>query len=143
MDDTDFWSRLDRFVAERTLIVDRPRGAAHPRYPLFTYPMDYGYLAGTHASDGAEIDVWIGTQLERRVTGVVCTVDLEKIEVEVKVLYGCTSVEADAILAIHNRGSQSAVLIRRPEVNCDPPQESDRPAHGSHSLQQLQPRTDR
>jgi inorganic pyrophosphatase len=114
MDDSDFWLSLDQLVAEKPLIVDRPRGASHPRYPSLTYPLDYGYLQGTRAADGDGIDVWIGTLPERRVTGVLCTVDLEKGDAELKLLCGCTAQETADVLATHNVGMQSAILVRRP-----------------------------
>jgi inorganic pyrophosphatase len=56
-----------------------------------TYPFDYGYLAGTVAADGGGIDVWLGMQAsanERRVTGVICAVDLLKRDSEIKILLG-------------------------------------------------------
>jgi inorganic pyrophosphatase len=114
MDDKDFWSRLDQLVAEKPLVVDRPKGASHPRYPGFIYPLDYGYLGGTRAADGEGIDVWLGSLPQRRVTGVLCTIDLNKGDAEVKILCGCTVQEAEDILAAHNVGRQSAILIQRP-----------------------------
>jgi inorganic pyrophosphatase len=115
-DDSDFWHRLDQLVAACTLILDRPQGASHPRYPSFIYPLDYGYLEGTRAADGDGLDVWVGSLPDRRVTAVVCTIDLKQRDAEVKILLGCTSQEARDILAIHNAGWQSAVLVERPEL---------------------------
>jgi len=57
---TDFWKRLDDLVATKRLVVDRPRGNHHPRYPEMVYPLDYGYLEGTSGGDGNELDVWRG-----------------------------------------------------------------------------------
>jgi inorganic pyrophosphatase len=74
----EFWRKLDRLVAEHELVIDRPKGSRHPRYPEMVYPLDYGYLAGTQAADGAGIDVWVGSLLGRTVTAVVCTVDMLK-----------------------------------------------------------------
>lgn len=110
-----FWRGLDRLVAASTVVVDRPRGTAHPRYPNFIYPLDYGYLKDTPAMDGGGVDVWIGSLLDRRVTGVICTVDLGKRDVEIKILLGCTAEEAQVILKAHGQGSQAGMLIRRPE----------------------------
>jgi inorganic pyrophosphatase len=77
------------------------------------YPLDYGYLEGTVAGDGDGIDVWIGSIRPAAVTGVVCTVDSEKRDAEVKVLIGCTREEAGEILAFLNKGTMSAVLVWR------------------------------
>jgi len=110
---TGFWPALDRLVAESTICIDRPKGSAHPRFPEFVYPLDYGYLEDTRAGDGHGIDVWRGSQPGRSVTGIVCTLDLLKRDSEVKLLIGCTPDEADEIVATHNTGPQSAVLLRR------------------------------
>ena len=39
--------------------VDRPLGTAHPRYPEMVYPINYGYVDGVFADDGAEQDVYV------------------------------------------------------------------------------------
>jgi len=109
----DFWAQLDALVDSCSLFIDRPKGTPHPRYPEFTYPLDYGYLEGTSAADGGGIDVWVGSLPERWVTAVVCTLDSHKRDVEIKLLSGCTPEEARQVLAIHNRGEQSALLIER------------------------------
>lgn len=57
----DFWCKLDELVQSGDLVIDRPQGSAHPRYPDIIYPLDYGYLAGTTAADGEGIDVWVGS----------------------------------------------------------------------------------
>jgi inorganic pyrophosphatase len=113
MKNDDFWSHLDALVAASTLQVDRPRGTAHPRYPAFIYPLDYGYLEDTRAMDGGGVDVWVGSLPERRVTAVVCTVNLRKRDAEVKILLGCTPQEAQTILDVHNRDPQAGILIER------------------------------
>ncbi|MDZ8067008.1 MAG: hypothetical protein RMY64_15525 [Nostoc sp. DedQUE08] len=112
-DSSDFWFKLDRLVAARNLKIDRPKGTSHPRYPSFVYPLDYGYLQDTRSGDGNDIDVWIGSLSNQTVTAVICSVDLEKRDTEIKILLGCTSEENQAILDIHNIGSQSAILLIR------------------------------
>jgi inorganic pyrophosphatase len=108
-----FWERLDRLVADSALRIDRPRGSRHPRYPDFRYPYDYGYLAETRSGDGGGVDVWVGTLAEKRVTGIVCTVDLERRDTELKLLLSCSSREAQEILKVHNVGGQAAILVER------------------------------
>jgi inorganic pyrophosphatase len=109
-----FWQSLDQMIATGKLIVDRPAGSPHPRYPSFVYPLNYGYLEGTHASDRDGIDVWIGSLPHRRVTAIICTVDLDQQDAEIKLLLGCTSEEAHTVLDVHNKGSQTGMLIERP-----------------------------
>ena len=109
----DFWAQLDALVDSCSLFIDRPKGTPHPRYPEFTYPLDYGYLEGTRAMDGGGIDLWRGSLEEGRVTGIVITADTLKGDVEIKLLIGCTPEEMQAVLAVHNRGDQSGVLVPR------------------------------
>jgi inorganic pyrophosphatase len=57
----------------------------------------------------------VGSLLEKRVTALLCAADLEKRDAEMKLLLGCTLEEARQVLAIHNKGTQSAMLLERPE----------------------------
>jgi inorganic pyrophosphatase len=108
-----FWLALDSLVSTHPVIVDRPRGSTHTAYPEICYPLDYGYLEGTRAADGSGIDVWLGSETSRNVTGIICTIDVGKGDAEVKVLLGCTPQEARQVLVLHNVGLQSAILIER------------------------------
>ncbi|WP_335021465.1 hypothetical protein [Nostoc sp.] len=49
----------------------------------------------------------------KKATVVICSVDLEKRDTEIKILLDCTSGESQVILDIHNTGSQSAILLVR------------------------------
>ena len=42
-----------------TVTVDRPLGSYHPEHPGLYYPINYGYIKGTMASDGEEEDAYI------------------------------------------------------------------------------------
>ena len=111
--DMDFWDALDQLAAGSELVIDRPKGSAHPRFPNFIYPVDYGYLKGTASMDGGGIDVWLGTG-ERKLDAVMCIVDLMKRDSEIKLLLGCTEEEKAAIYQIHNETPyMKGVLIRR------------------------------
>ena len=108
----DFWSRLASLVAESSVVVDRPKGSAHPEIPSLVYPLDYGYVEGLRSGDGDGVDVWIGSLKRRVISAVVCTVDGKNRDTEVKILLGCTPAEQRRILALHNHGNQRAVLLR-------------------------------
>ncbi len=43
----DFWTALDQLVSDSEIVIDRPKGSAHPKYPDFIYKVDYGYLNNT------------------------------------------------------------------------------------------------
>lgn len=44
---------------EVTGTIDRPLGSVHPRHPDMVYPVNYGYVDGVFAGDGAEQDVYV------------------------------------------------------------------------------------
>ena len=109
-----FWTYLDSLVQSTEIVIDRPRGSSHPRYPSIVYPLDYGFLKGTSGGDGNEIDVWRGSLTENRLDAIVCTVDLLKQDVEVKLLLGCTGKEKATICEFHNDGKyMTALLLKR------------------------------
>ncbi|MBR3504509.1 MAG: GNAT family N-acetyltransferase [Clostridia bacterium] len=56
--------------------IDRPLGSAHPRHPDMIYPINYGYVDGVMAGDGAEQDVYVFGASEpiRTFTGKVVAV---------------------------------------------------------------------
>ena len=108
----DFWNALDSLVNENEVVIDRPKGSSHPRFPEYIYPYNYGYLKGTTSADGGGIDIW---QIDhsKNVTGIIVTVDRLKKDSEIKVLLGATEKEANEILQFHRRGDMQALLILR------------------------------
>ena len=110
---TPFWENLDHIVQSHHIIVDRPAGSHHPRYEKFIYPLDYGYLQNTKSTDGMELDIWIGTQQPKQVTGILIITDMDKIDTEQKVLYACTEAEMNLIYKISNQYNMNAILMIR------------------------------
>ena len=109
----DFWDALDELVSNSEIVIDRPRGSAHPRFPNFIYKVDYGYLKNTSSMDGAGIDVWIGSG-DKKIDAIMCIVDLMKRDSEIKILVGCTEEEKLDIYKTHNETQyMKGVLIRR------------------------------
>ncbi|MCL2375835.1 MAG: inorganic pyrophosphatase [Defluviitaleaceae bacterium] len=114
MKDIAFWQALDALVAQSEIVIDRPKGSAHPRYPDFIYPLDYGYLKDTAALDGGGIDVWCGSAPSREVGAIICVVDLAKRDAEVKILIGCTEEEVVVAYRVHNETEfMKGILIGR------------------------------
>ncbi len=110
---TEFWDALDELVRRSAIVIDRPKGSAHPRYPDFIYKVDYGYLKDTASMDGGGIDVWVGSG-ERQIDAVMCIVDLLKRDSEIKILIGCTEEEKREIYRTHNESqNMKGILIRR------------------------------
>ena len=112
--DNSFWTALDTLVAESEIVIDRVKGSAHPRYPNFIYPLDYGYLKNTSAMDGGGIDVWLGSDVASKIDAIMCIVDLVKRDSEIKILIGCTKEEKIQVFQVHNETDfMKGVLIRR------------------------------
>lgn len=111
--DNEFWSALDELVMNSEIVIDRPKGTPHPRYPDFIYRVDYGYLKNTTSMDGEGIDVWVGTG-EKKIDAIMCIVDLMKKDSEIKILLGCTEEEKAVVYATHNETQyMKGILIRR------------------------------
>ena len=109
----DFWRALDSLVDNSEIVIDRPKGTAHPKYPDFIYKVDYGYLKNTSSVDGAGIDVWIGSG-EKKIDAIMCIVDLMKRDSEIKILIGCTEEEKQIVYQTHNETEyMKGILIRR------------------------------
>lgn len=110
---SEFWKAIDELVDHSEIVIDRPKGTTHPKYPDIIYQVDYGYLKDTSSMDGAGIDVWVGSG-EQKVDAVMCTVDLMKRDSEIKILIGCTEEEKDIVYKTHNETQfMKGVLICR------------------------------
>lgn len=109
-----FWQMLARLVEESTIVIDRPKQSRHPVMAHIVYPVDYGYLRDTRSPDGEGIDIWVGSKPEKSVQGILCTVDSWKRDSEIKILYGCTEEEIEAIYGFTNaRDGMKGLLIRK------------------------------
>lgn len=109
----DFWSALDELVLNSEIVIDRPKGTAHPKYPNFIYRLDYGYLKNTSSMDGDGIDVWVGSG-EQKIDAIMCIVDLMKRDSEIKILIGCNEEEKNIVYETHNETQyMKGILIRR------------------------------
>jgi inorganic pyrophosphatase len=109
----EFWESLDQLLKDHPLVIDRPRGSAHPRYPDSIYPVDYGYLEGTLSGDGHGIDVWRGTLLDNNVQAMLVTIDMVKKDAEIKLVVGCTGEEIKKLYPYTESYSMASLMIKR------------------------------
>lgn len=110
----EFWNALDKLLEESEIIIDRPKGSTHPKYPSIIYEVDYGYLKGTSSMDGGGIDVWVGSDAVQGIDAIICTIDLTKRDSEIKILIGCTEEEKQTVYRLHNDSQlMKGILIRR------------------------------
>ena len=102
---------LGRRVA---VVVDRPLGTRHPRWPDLHYPINYGYIPGTISGDGAPIDAYLLgiNRPVREATGIVVAVVLRADDVEDKLVVAPDGMvppvaEIEAAIAFQERYFQS------------------------------------
>ncbi len=114
--DERFWNFLNKLIETHPIVIDRPAGSHHPDFPDLIYPLDYGFLEGTHSMDGAGIDVGVGTTAQKALSGILCTIDLNKNDSEIKIILNCDAREARSLLKFHNSFSQAAIWIARPNL---------------------------
>ena len=113
----EFWRLLDALIEGGEIVIDRPKGSRHPEHREIVYPLDYGYIAGTRAPDGEDVDLWLGSEPEKGLRALVVTVDAQKRDVEIKLLIGCTRAEAACIDLFYNAyaGMKGLLLWREDE----------------------------
>ncbi|MDF2589357.1 MAG: hypothetical protein K0S41_3198 [Anaerocolumna sp.] len=112
--DFEFWEALEKLIQQSEIVIDRPKGTVHPKYPDFLYKVDYGYLRNTSSMDGSGIDVWKGTNKNQTIDAIICTIDLTKKDSEIKILIGCTEEEKELIYHTHNDSeNMKGIMIRR------------------------------
>jgi len=99
-----YWVEMSRLAKTGLITIDRPKRQPHPNWPDLIYPLDYGYLENTSASDGGGIDVWLGSLSKRTLTGILCTFDINKRDAEIKLLLGCTEEDINTILNFNTEG---------------------------------------
>ena len=99
---------MTQLLTTNHIMIDRPAGSCHPRYPDMIYPLDYGYLEQTTSSDGGGIDVWLGSLStvmskdgSKKLTGILCTFDRLKRDAEIKLLIGCNEDDLQVIRDFH------------------------------------------
>ena len=110
----EFWQAIDSLASSGRIVIDRPKGSSHPKYPDCIYPVDYGYLENTTSMDGDGVDIWRGSLTTDTVDAIICTVDLMKKDSEIKLLIGCTEEETKIIYEFHNNSEfMKGILIKR------------------------------
>ena len=110
----EFWGAIDKLISSGKIVIDRPQGSSHPRYPEIIYELDYGYIEGTESMDGDGIDVWRGSLTSANCDAIICTVDLLKHDSEIKLLVGCTEEEKAIAYDFHNKSEfMKGILIKR------------------------------
>lgn len=91
------WVDWEAVIEANGITIERPAHEPHPEYPEIVYPLNYGYVNGTRATDGQEVDCFVGTAdptaAAGELVGVILTTDHRKGDREAKLLYRCTPAE--------------------------------------------------
>lgn len=108
------WDAWEGLIRRNGITIDRPRGAPHPDHPSIIYPIDYGYVNGTLATDGHELDLFRGAATTGLV-GTMITVDHRKGDREFKLLFDCSPEEIYLVNGFINfdRELMEGVLVLR------------------------------
>ena len=113
INNSGFWDRIDRLLLEHRIVIENKKGSKDPDDPTSIYAVDYGFLEGTGAIDGEGVDLWLGS-MGTGVDAILCTVDLLKSDVEIKLLVGCTKEETQWVMDVVKRyPSLGGLLIIR------------------------------
>ncbi|NND69999.1 MAG: hypothetical protein HKN43_00310 [Rhodothermales bacterium] len=108
------WVAWENLIRTNGLTIDRPTGSSHPVHENIVYPIDYGYINETMASDGEEVDVFVGCS-ETGLVGAIATTDHRKGDREIKFIHDCNQQEIYLINGFINfdRSLMEGVLILR------------------------------
>ena len=110
------WERWEALIRRNGITIDRPHGAQHPSHPSIIYPMDYGYVNGTNATDGENLDVFRGT-VRTGLVGAIISVDHRKGDREFKLLYDCSPEEiylANGFVNFDRSLMEGILVLRKP-----------------------------
>ena len=110
------WAGWEALIARNGYTLDRPYGTPHPAFPEILYPLDYGYVEGTLASDGHEVDLFVGSA-ETGLVGLILTTDYGRGDREAKLLYHCTPEEiylVNGFLNFDRTKMEGTLVLRRP-----------------------------
>jgi len=109
-----FWEYLEKLVQENGIIIDRPKGTKHPKYENMVYIVDYGYIKNTKSMDNGCIDIFVGSEPNKKIDALFCIIDMVKKDSEIKILIGCTKEEKTKIYNfLNNSEYMKAILVER------------------------------
>lgn len=110
------WAAWEALIERKGVTIDRPGGTAHPDHTSIIYPMDYGYVNGTTASDDEAVDVFCGTAATGLV-GTILTTNHRTGDREFKLLLGCAPREiycAHGFINFDRTLLEGVLVLRQP-----------------------------
>ncbi len=110
------WMHWEALIRVQGVTLDRPSGTHHPAFPEIVYPIDYGFVRGTASSDGAEVDLFVGTA-KNGLVGLIVTRDFRRRDREMKLLWQCTPREiylAHGFINFDRHKMEGTLVMRYP-----------------------------
>jgi inorganic pyrophosphatase len=105
---------MQKLIDENEIVIDRPKGTHHPKYPSLYYEWDYGHIKNTKSMDNSGIDLFRGSLTNKNIDTLIVAVDLYRNDSEIKLLIGCTEYEKKQILEFMNStDSMKAIMVRK------------------------------
>jgi inorganic pyrophosphatase len=135
--DNDFWKYLNKLVKDNVVIIDRPKGTKHPKYNNMVYEFDYGYINNTRTTDGGGIDVFKGSLHNKNVSTMICTIDLLKKDIEIKVLIGCTEIQERKIYDFLNDSEYMRAIIVKKNIEIENSERKIMPINKNHNFNEI------
>jgi inorganic pyrophosphatase len=133
----DFWKYINRLVKDNEIIIDRPKETRHQKYNDIIYKLDYGYIKNTKTTDGGGIDVFRGSLHNKNVSTIICTIDLLKKDIEIKILIGCTVIEKREIYEFLNESEYMKAIVIEKEVTVENIQKEIIPIEKGYNLDEI------
>jgi inorganic pyrophosphatase len=132
-----FWEYINKLVKDNEIVIDRPKGTRHPKYNDMIYEFDYGYIKDTKTTDGGGIDVFKGSLHNKNVNTIICTVDLLKKDIEIKILIGCTIIEKKKIYNFLNNSEYMQAIIIEKDVTIENMQKEIIPIKNDYNFNEI------
>lgn len=110
------WTAWADWIDAHGVTIDRPAQSAHPDYPSIVYPLDYGYVNDTVATDDEPVDVFMGTA-DVGLVGLLLTTDHRQHDREAKLLFDCSPTEVYTVHGFVNYDRtllEGVLVLRRP-----------------------------
>lgn len=110
------WEAWEAVIRTKGITIDRPHGSRHPDHPSIIYPIDYGYVNETTATDGRELDLFRGSA-STGLAGTIITIDHRKGDREFKLIYDCSPEEiylVNGFINFDRELMEGVLVLRRP-----------------------------
>lgn len=109
-----FWGLLDRLIKQNKIVIYRSKDSKYSKFTDTESKIEYGYVEDGKSFNGKAVDVFLGSLRERRVTGILCDMDVMSKSLGIKILIGCNKEEKKKIVKFVNDSNYTkSILVNR------------------------------